>query len=154
MRWPQLTALLFWIAFSGFILVLKPKLESYEGFYSALLIFFYLAPRVSILRIRWVHGPRSLIFAWIVGGWTSDGLQFRRTSANLTVRLHGFDGAIPIQKLRVYPMRYAPQDLCSHLKSRGQRFWNLIRFQNYVSYTGWDVMKDENHVRYSFDTSS
>lgn len=91
------------------------------------------------------------LYCW---GWTFDGLQFRRTRANLTVRTHDFDGAIPIQELPVYPMRYAPQDLCSHLKSRGQRFWNLIRFQNYVSYTGWDVMKDENHVRYSFDTSS
>jgi hypothetical protein len=83
-------------------------------------------------------------------GWTFDGLQFRRKGITLMVEGEQkyIDGVIPIQQLPIYPLKYAPQDLRSHLKSRGQRFWNL-RFQHFVSYTGWDVKKDENHVRYS-----
>jgi hypothetical protein len=80
--------------------------------------------------------------------WTFDGLQFRRSSDTIQLNKPRYvDGAIPIQQLSVYPIKYAPQDILSHLKSRGQKFWSL-RFQHYVSYTGWDVRKGENHVRY------
>jgi hypothetical protein len=81
-------------------------------------------------------------------GWTFNGLQFRPSGNTIELPRQRFvDGAIPIQQLPVYPIKYAPQDIHSHLKSRGQIFWNL-RFQHYVSYTGWDVGKGENHVRY------
>jgi hypothetical protein len=83
-------------------------------------------------------------------GWTFDGLQFRRKHIILTVGglQRPVHDVVQIHQLPVYPIKYAPQELCNHLKSRGQKFWNL-RFQHYVSYSGWDVMKDENHVRYS-----
>jgi len=87
----------------------------------------------------------KLLDCW---SWTFDGLQFWPLSAALGFTRQRFvDGAIPIQQLPMYPIKYAPQDIRSQLKSRGQKFWNL-RFQHYVSYTGWDVGKGENHVRY------
>jgi hypothetical protein len=80
-------------------------------------------------------------------GWAFDGLQFLRKCTSLSVRRGPIRGAVPIQDLLVYPIKYAPQDLRNDLKRRGERFWNL-RFQHYISYTGWDVTKTENHVRY------
>lgn len=104
-----------------------------KGVYSALTLNLWPLPG-SILQLR----------CW---GWVFDGSQFKRKISWVVVQGHGHgDAAIPIQKLSMYPIKYAPQGLRDHLRSRGQRFWNL-RFQHYVSYTGWDVMKDENHVR-------
>jgi hypothetical protein len=92
----------------------------------------------------WPH-PFSNFECW---GWTFDGLQFVRKSTFLSFGLaSSIRTTIPIQDLSVYPIKYAPQDLLNDLKRRGERFWNL-RFQHYISYTGWDVTKDENHVRY------
>jgi hypothetical protein len=89
--------------------------------------------------------PFSNFECW---GWTFDGLQFVRKSTSLSLGLAShIRTTIPIQSLSVYPIKYAPQDLLNDLKRRGERFWNL-RFQHYISYTGWDVMKTENHVRY------
>jgi hypothetical protein len=80
-------------------------------------------------------------------GWSFDGLQFVRKFITLSIRPDQIRTTVPIQELPVYPIKYAPQDLRSDLRRRGERFWNL-RFQHYISYTGWDVTKDENHVRY------
>jgi Domain of unknown function (DUF7025) len=82
-------------------------------------------------------------------GWTYDGLMFRRKGATITVggQRKPIDGVTSISALDCFPLRYAPLQLRNHLKDRGQKFWDL-RFQHYISYTGWDVMKDENHVRY------
>jgi len=80
-------------------------------------------------------------------GWTFDGLQFLRKGVTLSIRPDQIRTTVPIQGLPVYPIKYAPQDLRNDLKRRGERFWNL-RFQHYISYTGWDVTKTENHVRY------
>lgn len=76
-------------------------------------------------------------------------MEFRRKFTTLDLEeKRFFDGAIPIQELPVYPIKYATQDVLIQLKNRGQKFWNL-RYQQYVSYTGWDVKEDENHVKHS-----
>lgn len=89
----------------------------------------------------WLNPPDSLE-CW---GWTFDGVQFLRKCITLSIRPDQIRTTVPIQELPVYPIKYAPQDLRNDLKRRGERFWNL-RFQHYISYTGWDVFKDENYV--------
>jgi hypothetical protein len=82
-------------------------------------------------------------------GWTFDGFQFVRKCTSLSFGQYPgtMRTIIPIQELPVYPIKYAPQNLRNDLMRRGEKFWNL-RFQHYISYTGWDVTKSENHVRY------
>lgn len=94
-----------------------------------------------------LNGSGVALDCW---GWTYDGLAFRRKAITLPVggAQRPLNGVTPIHTLPSFPLKYAAPGLRTHLKIRGQKFWDL-RFQHYISYTGWDIMKDENHVRYS-----
>lgn len=52
---------------------------------------------------------------------------------------------IPIQDLKVYPLRYASPDVVDRLRLRGQKYWNL-RHQTFVSYSGEDFLDEQHHV--------
>jgi hypothetical protein len=54
-----------------------------------------------------------------------------------------------IRDLGVYPLRYASEEDICKLQARGEKFGDL-RYKNIASYKGWDLMAEQNHVRYTF----
>ncbi|KAJ8131879.1 hypothetical protein O1611_g1743 [Lasiodiplodia mahajangana] len=60
--------------------------------------------------------------------------------------------AIPIQDLRVFPIRFAPPDIAEKLRRRGKTFWKC-RFRSFVSYEENAIDGQENTVdeRYMID---
>lgn len=84
---------------------------------------------------------------WGCWTWTYDGSSFMRKPGAVQVPdlKNVKNRTVSIRELGTYPIKYAPENIRKSLKERGQKFWAL-RSQSYISYTGWDVLKDENHV--------
>lgn len=76
--------------------------------------------------------------------WGYDGSFFSRKATNLT--LHYQLGEVTrITDLRVFPLRFASDDLKNELIKRGKHFWGM-RYKHYVSYNGWDFKREEFYV--------
>lgn len=52
-----------------------------------------------------------------------------------------------MDSLEVYPLKYASQKTRRSLLQQGKRYWSL-RYQHKVEYSGWDVPRDQLHVRF------
>ncbi|KAI1496448.1 P-loop containing nucleoside triphosphate hydrolase protein [Biscogniauxia marginata] len=73
---------------------------------------------------------------WSVSAWQYDydGSFFRKKrSMEIQMQSESFEEEIPIQKLTIYPLKYAGEDIKSTLEARGKTFWSC-RFQRLVSY--------------------
>jgi hypothetical protein len=79
--------------------------------------------------------------------WNFDGTRLRRrplSRVHFKLPLHE---PVPITSLPVYPFRYAPQNVKTLLRQRGNTFWKN-RLLSHVTYDGWDVDKRRDSVRF------
>ena len=76
--------------------------------------------------------------------WQMDGSGLARRRTKLSIPPLETQ-SVRIQKLNVYPLRYAPQELLIRLQHQGNKHWNL-RYQSLVSYKGWNVSRDQFYV--------
>lgn len=85
---------------------------------------------------------RTTLRCW---SWRSDGARFVRKATNL--QLPPLEGEyVRIQSLHAYPIDFATSQTKELLESRGRKQWSLRR-SSHVSYTGWNVSRDQYYVR-------
>ena len=73
--------------------------------------------------------------------WQHDGQKFVRRSQ--TWRMMPISSSnIPIQKLSMYPLQLAPDEVQKTLEARGRKHWSY-RHSSHVSYRGWNISHDE-----------
>lgn len=81
--------------------------------------------------------------------WTFDG-NFQRASTIIPIdRLPSDDSLFEINKLTVYPMIYAEENVQNAIRARGEMFWKCRR-QNYVCYSDRSMDGTQNSVRTMF----
>lgn len=78
--------------------------------------------------------------------WEYDGASLKRQEQFQKVNLASHD-EIAINKLSIYPHRFALGHLQTMLKTRGRKFWGF-RQKHLVNYSGDDFNKETIYVRY------
>ncbi|KAH0534169.1 hypothetical protein FGG08_007238 [Glutinoglossum americanum] len=86
--------------------------------------------------------------------WQYDGTVLKRDFESQTVNLANHN-EIAIEKLSIYPLRFASEDLRERLRIRGQKFWGF-RQQYLITYSGLDFNKETtyDHNRFMIDTQT
>lgn len=76
--------------------------------------------------------------------WQYNGAELLR-SPRIVVIGQPLDDETAITDLDVYPVEFAHQSDIEELQRRGQKFWDH-KAQVFVSYTGWDMNKENCYV--------
>lgn len=74
-----------------------------------------------------------------------DGIFTKRESILAVKYVDPKQPTMKIQKLSVYPIRFAEAGIEDALRDRGNKFWSC-RKPNYVTYTGTDYTREQVYV--------